>query len=88
MKRKIYEKLLEWKNNNINKPLMVIGARQVGKTYIIQKFCNKEFKEYIYINLLEYQDIIEIFSRKISIVDKIELLKIIIKYKQNIYFDT
>lgn len=87
LKRKIYEKLLEWKNNNINKPLMVIGARQVGKTYIIQKFCNKEFKEYIYINLLEYQDIIEIFSRKISIVDKIELLKIIIKDKQNIDFD-
>ena len=36
MKRKIYDKLLNWKNNNDNmKPLMLLGARQVGKTYII-----------------------------------------------------
>ena len=32
MKRKIYEKLINWKNNGMKKPLMIIGARQVGKT--------------------------------------------------------
>ncbi len=37
MKRKIYSKLLEWKNMGMEKPLMVIGARQTGKTYIIEK---------------------------------------------------
>ena len=47
MKRKIYNELLNWKNTNIQKPLMVIGARQIGKTYIINEFCKKEFKEYI-----------------------------------------
>ena len=51
MKRKIYKELLEWKKTNIQKPLMIIGARQVGKTYIIKEFCQNEFKQYIYINL-------------------------------------
>lgn len=36
MKRKLYDELLKWKNETNNvKPLMVLGARQVGKTYII-----------------------------------------------------
>ena len=50
MKRKIYETLLSWKNNNIDTPLMVIGVRQIGKTYIINEFCKNEFEDYIYIN--------------------------------------
>lgn len=87
MKRKIYKQLLEWKNTNINKPLMIIGARQVGKTYILKEFCEKEFSEYAYINLFDNQDLVEIFERKISIHDKIEILKIIIKEKQNIDFN-
>ena len=36
MKRKIYKNLLNWKENSINIPLMIIGARQIGKTYIIK----------------------------------------------------
>ena len=41
MKRKIYEELLKWKNNTDNvKPLMVLGVRQSGKTYIIELFGN------------------------------------------------
>ena len=45
MKRKFYNILLDWKNNNIKTPLMVVGARQIGKTYIIDEFCKNEFKE-------------------------------------------
>ena len=71
MERKIYKDLLEWKKNNINMPLMVIGARQVGKTYIIKEFCKKEFDKYVYINLFENQELVEIFKRKISIFEKI-----------------
>ena len=42
MKRKIYNELLEWKNRKNNrKPLMVLGVRQCGKTYVIKEFCNK-----------------------------------------------
>lgn len=35
MKRKIYQTLLDWKNSNNIKPLIFLGVRQVGKTYII-----------------------------------------------------
>ena len=50
MKRKIYEELLNWKNNTDNvKPLMILGVRQSGKTYIINEFCKNEFDDYIYI---------------------------------------
>ena len=39
MKRKIYTDLLNWKKFWIDTPLMIIGARQIGKTYIINEFC-------------------------------------------------
>ena len=38
MKRSIEEKLLEWKNKRDRKPLILNGARQVGKTYILREF--------------------------------------------------
>ena len=51
MKRKIYQEILNWKNSNIKKPLMIIGSRQIGKTYIIEEFCKNEFENHIEINL-------------------------------------
>lgn len=76
MKRKIYSELLNWKNTNIKKPLMIIGARQIGKTYIINEFCKNEFKDYVYINLLEQTEIIKIFEEKISTRDKFKRMEI------------
>lgn len=38
MKRIIYNDLIEWKNKKVKKPLIIKGARQVGKTYIIREF--------------------------------------------------
>ena len=38
MKRNILSKLIEWKNKKNRKPLIVNGARQVGKTYILREF--------------------------------------------------
>ena len=76
MERKIYQELLEWKNTNIDKPLMVIGARQIGKTYIINEFCKREFEEYIYINLLEQADIVKIFKQEINTQEKFNRMKI------------
>ena len=45
MKRKIYDELLKWKNEDIKTPLMILGARQIGKTYTIQKFIKENFEE-------------------------------------------
>ena len=76
MERKIYQELINWKNTDITKPLMVIGARQIGKTYIIDEFCKKEFKKYIYINLFEHLEIVEIFKLKINTEEKYKRMKV------------
>lgn len=53
LKRKVYDQLLEWKNDSGHSTLEVNGARQVGKTYIINKFADENFKHKIYINLFD-----------------------------------
>lgn len=47
MKRKLITDLLEWKNHKRSKPLIIFGARQVGKTYLVREFA-KEHYEYLY----------------------------------------
>lgn len=92
MKRKFYDILIEWKNNNIETPLMVIGARQIGKTYIINEFCQNEFEDYIYINLMDKPNIVNIFEEKIEFETKVkkielELNKKIDPEKTVVFFD-
>ncbi|MGM9675061.1 MAG: ATP-binding protein [Bacteroidaceae bacterium] len=50
MKRTIYHKLVEWKCNPRHKPLVLLGARQVGKTYILKEFGKREFDGFVYVN--------------------------------------
>lgn len=50
MKRELESKLLEWKKNPSRKPLIVMGARQVGKTYLLQQFGNNHYDHVAYIN--------------------------------------
>lgn len=51
MKRFIYQDLIEWKNKVERKPLILNGARQVGKTYILTEFANREFEQMAYFSL-------------------------------------
>ena len=51
MKRKILQQLINWKNNPKRMPLIVNGARQVGKTYILKEFGNRHYSQVVYINL-------------------------------------
>ena len=50
MERKMYQQLCKWKNSKDRKPLMLLGARQVGKTWIMRSFGEKEYKKVAYIN--------------------------------------
>ena len=50
MKRLIYNNLLEWKSKPDHKPLILLGARQVGKTYILKELGSREFESMVYIN--------------------------------------
>lgn len=50
MDRMIYKKLVDWNRKKKRKPLVLLGARQVGKTYILKEFGRKEFQNMIYVN--------------------------------------
>ena len=60
MYREIEEELNKWKDN-YKMPLMLVGARQTGKTYILENFCKKSFKNYVYINLDKEENITNVF---------------------------
>lgn len=77
MYRKIEEDLLKWKNDS-KMPLMLVGARQTGKTYILERFCKNNFENYIYINLEKEEEVSKIFSSSLNpeeIIEKIQILK-------------
>ena len=50
MKRFIYNDLVAWRDSADRKPLILLGARQVGKTYILKDFGAQEFKNVVYVN--------------------------------------
>lgn len=82
MYRKIYKKLLSWKNTKEdNKPLMLLGARQVGKTYIIENFCQKEFSNFKEINLLRDLRVLNLYKdTTLDSNEKYNFLKTIIEF--------
>ena len=53
MYRKAIEKLKEWKDSHRRKPLVVEGARQVGKTWLIKEFAKTCYKSMAYVNFEE-----------------------------------
>lgn len=50
MKRLITDKLIAWKNDPNHKPLIIYGARQIGKTYTVLEFGNAEYDNVVYCN--------------------------------------
>ena len=62
MERKIVAKLREWKNSPNRKPLILAGARQVGKTYILKEFGRKEYENVAYINCDHNEQARSLFS--------------------------
>ena len=57
MKRKIYEKLIEWKENSAGKTALLIdGARRVGKSYIVRKFAEENYRSYIIVDFNKVSD--------------------------------
>lgn len=76
MQRNFWNELKKWQEQNIATPLMVVGARQIGKTYIIDKFCKEEFEDYIYINLIDNEGIIKIFNEEINTEEKIKKMEL------------
>ncbi|MDR1883811.1 MAG: ATP-binding protein [Prevotella sp.] len=66
MKRKIYDELVSWKDRAGRMPLIVNGARQVGKSYILQEFGKQEFDNYIIVNLEIDKPLVKKFDESLT----------------------
>lgn len=75
LNRKTTKYLLSWKNKKNRKPLIIRGARQVGKTSIVLNFAEKEFQNTIYINL-EKSEHLKFFKNPISLEEFEKIVKI------------
>src|SRR3989338_8159682 len=86
MKRTIYAKLLALKKSDRRKPLILQGARQVGKTYALEAFAHAEYQNYIYCNFETNVDLPSLFAKNIEPAQLIENLEI--QFKQKIHPNT
>ncbi len=66
MKRSIYQSLLEWKTQRERLPLILKGARQVGKTYILKRFGADHFRQCHYVNFEEDEALCRIFDNDLK----------------------
>lgn len=92
MKREIINHLIKWKESENRKPLIIHGARQVGKTYIVKKFGKENYDNLIYVNFETNQELSSQISDSIDakyVINKLELFygEKIIPGKTLIFFD-
>ncbi len=66
MKRDIYKELLAWKSSARRKPLLLQGARQTGKTFILKEFGRREYENVLYCNFEENPDLGQFFMRDLD----------------------
>ncbi|MDR0789088.1 MAG: AAA family ATPase [Bifidobacteriaceae bacterium] len=76
MLRNIDLELYKWSMNTDHKPLLIMGARQVGKTTSITMFCKENYEHYYYTNLFNDKTLIDIYNQNIGSEKKLELLKL------------
>ena len=76
MQRKKIEELKKWKESKDRKPLIIRGARQVGKTWLMKEFGEEYYEKYAYINFDDNQRMMQLFSGDFNIERIIQGLKI------------
>lgn len=81
MKRSIYHKLIEWKQADIRKPLILLGARQVGKTYILKEFTKENFENTCYLNFEEEPQLSKAFDGSLNPTRVLEDLSLLLGYR-------
>lgn len=92
MKREIIKELIKWKESKNRKPLIIHGARQVGKTYIVKQFGEEYYDNLIYVNFETNKELSSQISDSIDakyVINKLELFygEKIIPGKTLIFFD-
>ncbi len=71
LKRKITERLIQWKNDPKRKPLVIKGIRQCGKTFSVLQFAKEHYHHVIYLNFFEHPDYASVFSGSLKVDDLI-----------------
>jgi len=66
MKRLLYKSLLDWKKSNRRKPLLLQGARQVGKTYLVNEFGKSEYQNFYYLNFEQNPRFASFFEQELN----------------------
>lgn len=77
MKRSAFSELIKWKNNPERKPLVIRGARQVGKTWLMKEFGQNCYESFVYFNFDEEDELKSIFETNKNPKRIIELLSLI-----------
>ena len=77
MKRNAIEALLKWKNDEERKPMVLKGARQVGKTWLMKEFGRSHYDNYVYFNFDEEDELQSIFATNKNPKRIIELLSLV-----------
>lgn len=77
MKRKVTRQLEQWKNSTHRKPLVVMGARQVGKTYSVLEFGRANYATVLHVDFAEHPDLADLFA---SGVDPKRLVQLLDEY--------
>ena len=83
MKRFALEKLKKWKENKNKKPLIIRGARQVGKTWLMKEFGKLYYENTVYINFDKNETMKELFGRDLDVSRIIKGLELVYSTKIN-----
>ena len=82
LKRKLYNELIEWKQNKNKECLLVKGARQVGKTYLIEEFGRRNYSHFIELNFIFHPELIPVFDGSLEVDDILMRLSLHFKGSQ------
>ncbi len=81
LKRKVFDELKEWKNSTERKPMVLKGARQVGKTWLMKEFGKSCYRNFVYFNFDEEEELKSIFNKNKNPHRIVELLSLIANEK-------
>lgn len=81
MKRKLLNNLIEWKNDKNHKPLVLEGARQVGKTWLMKEFGRTQYKKVAYINFDRNEKMCKVFEADLDTNRLITAIELDVEFK-------
>ncbi|MDR1358084.1 MAG: ATP-binding protein [Coriobacteriales bacterium] len=74
----MYKAMLAWKTEAHHKPLLLLGARQTGKTWLVEQFIGNEYAEHVTINLLDDSDVVQLYDSSLNAQEKYLALKALV----------